>query len=93
MFDGMTYQELKQARDEIENLMETRRIAALEEFKAAAETMDIDLGALIGRMNGHAPKYRNPHNPDETYTGKGKHPEWLKTKLAEGATLDDFRAN
>ena len=92
MFDGMTYQELKQARDEIENLMETRRIAALEDFKAAAETMDIDLGALIGRMNGHTPKYRNPENPSETYSGKGKHPMWLKEKIEAGHDLDEFRA-
>ncbi len=24
------------------------------------------------------PKYRNPHNPEQTWTGRGKRPGWLK---------------
>lgn len=28
----------------------------------------------------------------ETYIGKGKHPQWLKDKLATGHSLDEFRS-
>jgi DNA-binding protein H-NS len=35
-------------------------------------------------------KFRNPSNPDETWTGRGKRPRWLQQALAEGATLQDF---
>jgi len=37
-----------------------------------------------------APKYRNPDNHDETWTGRGKPKAWLATKLAGGAKLEDF---
>jgi DNA-binding protein H-NS len=37
-----------------------------------------------------APKYRNPDNPSETWTGRGKPKAWLQAKLDAGANLDDF---
>ena len=36
------------------------------------------------------PKYRNPANPAETWTGRGKHPRWLAAQLAKGKKLEDF---
>lgn len=35
-------------------------------------------------------QYRNPHNPSETWTGRGARPKWLKHALAEGADLSSF---
>lgn len=37
-----------------------------------------------------APKYRNPDNPNETWTGRGKPKAWLQAKLDGGAKLEDF---
>ncbi|MBS1301345.1 H-NS histone family protein [Loktanella sp. SALINAS62] len=31
-----------------------------------------------------APKYRNPDNADQTWTGKGRQPDWFKTAIADG---------
>lgn len=36
------------------------------------------------------PKYRNPANPDETWTGRGLKPTWLSKLLAAGGELDEF---
>lgn len=36
------------------------------------------------------PKYQNPKNPTETWTGRGKQPRWLRTQLRSGRKLDDF---
>lgn len=36
------------------------------------------------------PKYQNPKNPTETWTGRGKQPRWLKAQLRSGKKLDDF---
>jgi DNA-binding protein H-NS len=36
------------------------------------------------------PKYRNPKNPAETWSGRGKLPRWLKPQLRGGRVLDDF---
>jgi DNA-binding protein H-NS len=37
-----------------------------------------------------APKYRNPNNPAETWTGRGRQPRWVQAALAEGRTLSDL---
>ena len=37
------------------------------------------------------PKYRNPAQPGETWSGRGKQPLWLAALLRSGKKLDDFR--
>jgi len=37
-----------------------------------------------------APKYRNPDNPKETWTGRGKQPRWLAALTAKGKSLGDY---
>ena len=37
------------------------------------------------------PKFRNPNNPSETWSGRGKQPRWVIELLAMGKRLDDFR--
>lgn len=36
------------------------------------------------------PKYRNPKNPAETWSGRGRLPRWLRPQLRGGEKLDDF---
>ncbi len=36
------------------------------------------------------PKYRNPENYEETWTGRGRTPRWLQQKVNEGASREDF---
>ncbi len=44
-------------------------------------------GRKLGKV---APKYRNPENPKETWTGRGKQPRWLAALTAKGRSLGDF---
>ena len=37
-----------------------------------------------------APKYRNPDNRTETWTGRGRQPRWLVAKLAKGGKIGDY---
>lgn len=37
------------------------------------------------------PKYRNPADPAETWSGRGKQPRWLVALLRTGKTVEDFR--
>lgn len=37
-----------------------------------------------------APKYRNPDNSAETWTGRGKQPRWLAAHTSAGRSLDEF---
>ena len=36
------------------------------------------------------PKYQNPKNPSETWSGRGKQPRWLKVQLRAGKKLNDL---
>lgn len=37
------------------------------------------------------PTYRNPNNPEETWTGRGRKPKWLIAALDAGSTVDQCR--
>ncbi|MCF3479717.1 H-NS histone family protein [Stenotrophomonas maltophilia] len=37
-----------------------------------------------------APKYRNPANPEETWTGRGRQPKWMALLVAKGASPQDL---
>ncbi|MEL4891301.1 H-NS histone family protein [Xanthomonas protegens] len=48
-------------------------------------------GPKPGRKLGKVPpKYRNPANAAETWTGRGKQPRWLADLVAKGKKVDDF---
>jgi DNA-binding protein H-NS len=44
-------------------------------------------GRKLGKV---APKYRNPANTKETWTGRGKQPRWLAAYVASGKKPEDF---
>lgn len=37
------------------------------------------------------PKYRNPSEPSETWSGRGKQPRWLVAAIKSGRKIDDFK--
>jgi len=39
-----------------------------------------------------APRFRNPDNPAETWSGRGARPEWVEIALAQGHRLEDLRS-
>jgi len=46
--------------------------------------------AKPGPKKASAPKYRNPDDKDQTWTGKGRQPEWFKAAIAAGKSPDDM---
>jgi len=38
-----------------------------------------------------APKFRNPAQPDQTWSGRGKRPQWVTELLNAGMNIRDFR--
>ncbi|MGD9880660.1 MAG: H-NS family nucleoid-associated regulatory protein [Reyranella sp.] len=72
--------------------------AVLKKYKLT--TADIDQ-AMDGRARGGGrasalkgkkvkPKYRNPANRSETWTGRGLKPRWMVAALKGGKKLEDF---
>lgn len=42
-------------------------------------------------INRVPPVYRNPSNPEQTWTGRGNKPNWVKELLEGGGSLDSVR--
>lgn len=81
---------LRRARDKKEVLSKIKAMAAaggytLEELVAGTSVSEV---AKTGRTV--PPKYRNPQNPDLTWTGRGKQPRWVAEYLAAGKNLTDL---
>lgn len=36
------------------------------------------------------PKYRNPTNPSEAWSGRGQMPRWMRAKIEKGSKREDF---
>ncbi len=67
----------------------------LEEIERLAEQRGLSLEEVIGVRvkKGRAkatPKYRNPKDAEQTWSGRGKHPAWVKEALAGGQELEDL---
>ncbi len=69
------------------------------EVKAKLEAMAREAGFTIAELysgraarnrSSSAAKYANPDNRTETWTGRGRKPNWLVARLAKGANLEDF---
>jgi DNA-binding protein H-NS len=54
---------------------------------AAAPRKAAKRGKSTGKV---APKYRNPANPKETWTGRGMQPRWLAEQVRRGKSPTDF---
>ena len=100
--DDMTSKELIELRNRIDLRIAERQEADRADLLAAmrrrADEVGVSLDDLFGG-SGHrngprgvvAAKYRNPDNPTETWSGRGRMPNWLATKIAVGgAAKEDF---
>jgi len=100
--DKMSYRELLElqgavasaivARKEEEKADLKRKLAELADQSGFA--MDELFGGRRGRKTsgGTAIKYRNPKDASQTWTGRGRKPNWLVEALKKGQKLDNFLA-
>ena len=61
--------------------------AEITRRQMAAERLKVRYGRSL-EIEG--PKYRNPHNTSETWSGRGKRPQWVDIALARGASLESL---
>ncbi len=55
--------------------------------RKAAKRASASKGRKLGKV---PPKYRNPGNPEETWTGRGKQPRWMAALVKKGKKPEDF---
>ncbi|MDD7971101.1 H-NS histone family protein [Roseinatronobacter alkalisoli] len=79
----------------IDNFHDRERKAALAELEAVAKERGFTLAQLLDEgvvktRKPVEPKYANPANPSETWTGRGRKPRWVVAALGAGKSLDDL---
>ena len=82
------------AQERIAEIEEDERRKALDKVQAAAEAVGMSPAELLKHFGVGArpkkpvkPKYRNPDNADQTWTGRGRKPDWVAAWLADGKEL------
>jgi DNA-binding protein H-NS len=103
--DSMSTDEMWQLHVEIGRLLSVRltsekrelekRLARLRREKALpqSETVDGQLRDPPRERRSYPrvlPKYQNPNEPSQTWSGRGKKPRWLTAALKTGLTIEDF---
>jgi DNA-binding protein H-NS len=101
--EKMTVKELEALEIELQDAIAARKLAEKAEVKeklaALAEKSGFSVDELFGKPRRNAagsakgkvaPKYRNPQNASETWTGRGRMPLWIKTLTEKGAKRDKF---
>ncbi|MBB3712747.1 DNA-binding protein H-NS [Limimaricola variabilis] len=97
----MSRKELEKLRRDIDEALSTvsqrERKAALEAAERAAAEHGFSLAELAeaaskGRKTkAKTPaKYRNPEDPSQTWSGRGRKPRWINEAEAAGRPLSDF---
>lgn len=102
-YETMSRQELMKMRGEIDRAIasvgDRDKRAALKAAEAAAREHGFSLSELApltatkgrGRGTGAPARYRNPDNPDQTWSGRGRRPRWINEAEAAGRPLSDMR--
>ncbi|SAL80237.1 H-NS histone family protein [Caballeronia telluris] len=69
----------------------TRSTKKPKEAKRAVQTLDpVRFVTQAEKAPKGEPRYRDPANPFNTWSGRGKRPDWLRVYLDQGAQLSDF---
>lgn len=86
----------KEVGKAISSYEDRQKSEARAEAEAVARKFGFSLEALVGpdaegkKRTVSQAKYRDPANPELTWTGRGRKPSWLVIGLASCKTLEDF---
>jgi DNA-binding protein H-NS len=99
---SMSRKELIQLSRDVEKAIreaeKRERNEALEAAEKAAAEYGFSLSELPidtskrkpGRTPKTSPKYRNPDDPTQTWSGRGRKPQWIHDALAKGIDISDL---
>lgn len=103
--DSLSLKELIVLLSEVEAEIPEKKKTEIEALRARLESIAAEAGYTLAEVVGGrrgkriaaagpgtvAVKYRNPDNPAETWSGRGRTARWLAEKLKKrGVKLEDF---
>jgi DNA-binding protein H-NS len=97
-FESMSLDELWNMHEELCDILQSK----IKTEKAKLENLLAKLGLasaneLNSRKSGRRfypkiqPKYQNPQQPLETWSGRGKQPRWVSDMVQSGRDINDLR--
>lgn len=97
--ESFSRKELEKLRADIDKTLVRLDSRRRDEARRAAEEAVRQYGFSLSEITGDkrraaspvsAPKYRNPADPAQTWTGRGRQPGWIKQALAAGDDLSAY---
>ncbi|MCB1388592.1 MAG: H-NS histone family protein [Rhodobacteraceae bacterium] len=97
--ESLSLKELKQLQKDVEaaitQFKDREKRKALAEVEAFARERGLtasDLTELSSKRSrkSAAPKYANPADASQTWTGRGRRPRWIEAALSQGKSLEDM---
>lgn len=102
--NNLSIEELEQVISKARQLIEARREEAVVQARAEIERIAASTGYSLQDLLGMgkprartavrkavADKYRNPGDPSQSWSGRGKRPRWLQDLLQQGASLESLQ--
>jgi DNA-binding protein H-NS len=94
--------ELKALAKDIEKAIGKRQADTIKKARAAAEAAVREFGYSLDEIIGPKAsgqgvetrnvKYRNPRNSNQTWSGRGRQPQWFKDAVASGQAPEELAA-
>ncbi len=99
--DDLSLRELLKLDAEIKAAIPQKKAAEQRALKAKISDLAANNGFTVDELFGTtkrgvaagtkvAPKYMNPDNPIETWTGRGRQPRWMVAALKKGGKAEKF---
>lgn len=96
--DSMSRKELVKLKGEVEKALATiekrKKAEAKKAIEDAAKKHGFSLNEILGKQKTtrkkSVAKYKNPNDPEQTWSGRGRQPVWVKEALSKGKKLSDF---
>ncbi|WP_170327167.1 H-NS histone family protein [Ruegeria arenilitoris] len=98
--EKMSRKELLELRDQVEAALKSAEKRERKEALQAAEKAAAEFGFSLSELSDGAAKpsksaktrakYKNPANPEQTWSGRGRKPQWVHEALNAGADIADL---
>ncbi|VFN01306.1 MAG: nucleoid protein H-NS [Candidatus Kentron sp. G] len=96
---SVNFADLIELRDEVEASIDARKKEEkqqlLQEIRRMVSEKGFSMGEIFNepdliRKSPVLPKYQNPDNPGQKWSGRGRQPRWVVAYLEQGKSLDDL---
>jgi DNA-binding protein H-NS len=88
---------IARAKARQDELVKEKAAKLREKINALVKAEGFGLDEVFGRTGGRGkargkvkPKYRNPADPSQTWTGRGKRPRWFSAAISSGRKEKDL---